>query len=291
LSVQANVFLNDIDYGSDFAGAIANARAGDVIEFSDSGTYTISGQQVLKNEGITVRSAEGYKATILLTDGGTNSTFMLEAPNITFENLIFEGSVYKPKSGTYVFGFFGVKDKEYNYPTYGLTVSGVDFLNVRAVIDAGSGWVRNLIFTNNTITNTNYGLGKSGLNYGGDCVITGNVFDNNGVGTDKNPAEPAIWIENNRGSLLIEGNTFINYDGRYAIYSNTDLSANPITLGANDYGSGIGGTGADYNLFPLDGGGYAVGFKNPESVVPEPTSIVVLGMGLCSIVGFRKLRK
>lgn len=275
---KAGVFLNDIDYGTNFAGALAAASSGDIVEFRDNGTYSIAGQNNLTSEGVTVRSAEGYRATILATDGGTNSTFKLYAANITFENLNITGQTYQLGSGTYAFGFFGTKDAANNYPTIGLTVNNVSFTNMRAVIDAGSGWVNDLTFTNNTITNTNYGLGKSGLNFGGGAVITGNTFTNNGIGTGGSP-EPALWIEKSNGSLLIDGNTFSNYDGRYAIYSNADLSANPITLGTNSFGTGIGGSGAAYELYALDGGGYAVGLLNAASVVPEPTTLALLGLG------------
>ena len=292
---QANVFLNDIDYGVNLVGAIAAAGTDGVVEFRDNGSYSIAGQNHLTKAGVTVRSAAGYKATILATDGGTNSTFMLEAANITFQNLNIVGTTYALGSGTYAFGFYGTKDSDYNYPTSGLTIQDVAFSNVRGVIDAGSGWVKDLTFVNNTVTNTNYGLGKSGMNYGGGVVITGNTFINNGIGTGSGP-QPAIWIEKNRGSLVIDGNTFDNYNGRYAIYSNADLSANPITLGTNDFGTGIGGTGALYNLYALQSG-YAVGLMNAASVqsgnpaVPEPMSIMLGIMGLGSVAGFRKLRR
>lgn len=292
LTAHANVFLNSTDYGLNFLGAVTAARSGDVVEFRDNGSYSIAGQNRLNYGGITVRSAEGYRATILATDGGTNGTFQVNAGNITFQNLSIKGTVYMPGSGTYIFQCAD-KDADLNYTAKGLTVRDVDFTNVRGVLDAGdSGWVTDLTFVNNTVTNTNYGLGKNGMYYGGGVVITGNTFTNNGVGTGSN-AQAALWIQNNRGSLLIDGNTFTNYDGRYAIFSDGDLSANPITFGTNDFGNGSGKSTSPVNLYALTGGGYAVGLMNAASSapVPEPASILALAMGLCSIAGFRKFRK
>ena len=294
---SANVWLNSTDYGVNFRGAMAAAHtSGDVIEFRDNNTYVMWSTDNPQTDfdfhtpNVTVRSAVGYKATIEDRTNGMTGAFHIDAPNVTFENLVFKNIPYLPgnvplpygKYGTYVFSFY--LNSGGNYLGQGLTVRNVDFYNVRGVIEAGSPYVKDLTFVDNLVDNTDYGLGKSGMNYGiGSTVITGNTFINNGTMDDKTaPREAAINIESNLGTLLIDDNTFtynFNAEGQYAIYSGADLSAHPITLGTNDFGTGIGGSGAPYELYDLLGGGHAVGLQNAGSVVPEPATMALLAAG------------
>lgn len=313
---NASVYLNGTDYGSvvtegpNYLGevgwsslrhAIADARQGDVIQINDNNSYQVRGQTAMNYAGVTVRSADGYRATISAIDGGTNGTFELGAAGITFQNLSINGTQYNPGGGTYAFQF--INPVAGQYVATGFTVQNVYFSNLRSVIDAGTSNVTGMTFVNNTVTNTNEALGAgrdwggNGMNFGGGVVITGNTFINNGVGTNNwqnlpnNNAQAALWIGANSGSLLIDNNTFRDYNGRYAIYSNANLSANPITLGTNDFGTGIGGSGAAYELYDLQGGGHAVGLMNSGSAVgvsavPEPATIIVWSLLGLTAVGF-----
>lgn len=296
-TTSANVFLNSTDYGSNFQGAMnAATTPGDIIEFRDNNTYEVPSSWTDPRFGtpnVTLRSAAGYKATVESTSGGTNGLFYVSANNVTFENLIIKNN---PAYGTYAFWFDGTKDAANNYPSKGMTVRNVEFYDTRGVICAGSGWVTDLTFVDNLVNNADYGLGKTGMNYGnGNTIITGNTFINNGTMGDKTePREAAIWIESNIGHLLIDDNIFqynYNAEGQYAIYSNADLSAHPITLGNNDFGTGLGGSGAAYQVYPLPGGGYAVGLANAASVIPEPGTLVLLAAAGLGALAFAWRRR
>ena len=300
---SANVFLNSTDYGVDFRGAMRAAHtSGDVIEFRDNNTYALWGTDNPQTDfdfhtsNVTVRSASGYRATIEDRTNGMTGTFHIDAPNVTFENLVFKSIPYGMGGIPLAYGMYGCyalslyANTGGNYLGQGLTVRNVDFYNVRGVIEAGSSYIKDLTFVDNLVDNTDYGLGKSGMNYGiGSTIITGNTFINNGTMDDKTEIrEAAINIESNLGTLLIDDNIFsynFNTEGQYAIYSNADLSAHPITLGTNDFGTGKGGSGAAYELYDLQGGGHAVGLRNAGSAVPEPGTILA-ALAVLSPVGF-----
>jgi hypothetical protein len=274
-TAQANVFLNSTDYGSDLQSAIiAATSSGDIVEVRDNNTYVLPSSWSNPRFGtpnVTLRSADGYKATIESASGGTNGLFYVSANNVTFENLIIKNTT---TYGVYAFWFDGTKDAANNYPSKGLTVRDVEFYDVRGVICAGSGWVTDLTFVDNVVNNTDYGLGKEGMNYGDGVVITGNTFIQNGTMADKGvPPEPTIWLESlvSGGHVTITDNTFSSCDGPYAIYSSVVDQAD-VTLSGNIFNMTSGGTGAEWNSGPLTSG-FAIG------LVPEPATMGLLALG------------
>ena len=286
--VSADIFVitpgGDVNYGTSLLNAINAANSGDVIEIRDSGTYTAPegfNSLVFQVPDVTLRSIAGQKATILDPSGGMDGTFEVNAANVTFENLIIENSVLY---GTYAFWFGGTKDAARNYPSKGMTVRNVEFIKSRGVIIAGSGWVTDLTFVDNVVNDTDYGLGKSGMNYGSGCVITGNTFTKNGTMADKSdPAQPTLWLESLAvgASVTISNNTFSDTDGRYAIYSD-EVDIADLTMSGNVFNMTSGGTGAELNLVPLGGGGHAIG------VVPEPATMSLLALGGLAVLRRRR---
>lgn len=285
---QADVFVitsgGETNFGNGLIDALNAAQSNDIVEIRDNSTYLLPNNfqgYTLTTPDITLRSAVGYKATIRSDSGGTGGMFEVNAANETFENLTFQaGTQY----GVYAFWFGGTKDGDYNYASKGLTVRDVDFNATRGVICAGSGWVKDLTFENNSVNDSDYGLGKSGMNYGSDCVITGNTFTTSGTMADKSaPAEPALWLESLVGgaNLTIANNTFSDSDDRYAIYSDV-VDIADLTLSGNVFDMSSGGTGAQLNLVPLSGGGYAIG------LVPEPATLSLLALGGMALIRRRR---
>ena len=151
----------------------------------------------------------------------------------------------------------------------GLTINNSTFIKSRGVIETSD--ISGLTFTNNIIDDSDYPFGKtSGLEFGpGNSVITGNIFINAATMGDKSSDPlPALLISSNDGNLLIDNNTFVDADGRYAIWASNDL-ANPINFGSNNnvFNLNQGDTGQPYELVELPDGSYAIGLNNIEDAL------------------------
>lgn len=290
-SAQANVVLiraggGETDFGSykGFLGwgnpqdsaihlAIAAAQSGDIVEIRDNDVWTHfnnNGYRINTNN-ITVRGATGYNPVLRSTSAGTNALFYVNANGFTVRNLTFDNT---PATGGT--NFMELTNGVYQPSQWlqtidGLTIADVTMLGARSAMRFGAGprTMTNFTMVDNTMTNLRYGLGSIGVGFGGGTnLISGNTFDAVGLVAS---TDAALWFGQIAGSLEISNNTFRNYDGHYAVYGN-QWPVGSLAIAGNDFGTGVGGTGADWNDFALNGGGHAVGF------VPAPGAVALLGL-------------
>lgn len=253
--------------------AIAAAQPGDIVEIRDNDTWNHinnNGYRI-NTDNITVRGGAGYSPILRSTSGGTNALFYVNANGFTVRNVTFDNT--PTLHGLH----FMQLSSAFNQPSQwlqtidGLTIADVTMIGARSAMRFGVSPrnMTNFTMVNNTMTNLRYGLGSIGVSFGGGTnVIAGNTFDTVGL---VDPVDAALWFGQIAGSLEISGNTFRNYNGHYAIYGNQWPVGN-LTIAGNDFGTGIGGTGADWNGIALDGGGHAVGF------VPGPGALALFGL-------------
>ena len=285
--------LGFLDFGnaqdSSLHLALGAAQTGDTVEIRDNMAW----QHVRNNgyrmntAGVTLRGGDGFAPSIVSSHTGTNAFFYVNAADITIENLLLDNS--SANYGNYAFQAADKIGGTNTYTAQNLTINNVEFQGMRGALNAGSGELDNFTFTNNLINDTRYGLGKAGLNFGaGLSTISGNIFNHTASGDAGAPDssglsynDRAIWIESLIGALSITDNTFADFDGHYAIFSDV-VTPDEITLLDNLFGSGVGGNGAYLDLVPLAGGGFAVG------LVPAPGALALLGLG--GLVGTRRRR-
>lgn len=290
-SAQANVVLmhaggGETDFGSHkgFLGwgnpqdsaihlAIAAAQPGDIVEIRDNDVWTHinnNGYRINTNN-ITVRGAAGYNPILRSTSAGTNALFFVNANGFTVRNVTFDNTpalhglhFMELTNGIY-------QPSQWLQTVDGLTIADVTMIGARSAMRFGVGarTMTNFTMVDNTMTNLRYGLGSIGVGFsGGTNLISGNTFDTVGLAAAN---DAALWFGQIAGSLEISNNTFRNYNGHYAVYGN-QWPVGSLAIAGNDFGTGVGGTGADWNDFALDGGGYAVGF------VPAPGAVALFGL-------------
>ncbi|MBI1303812.1 MAG: hypothetical protein GC172_08490 [Phycisphaera sp.] len=253
--------------------AIAAAQPGDIVEIRDNDTWTHinnNGYRI-NTDNITVRGGAGYNPVLRSTSAGTNALFFVNANGFTVQNLTFDNT--PALHGLHFMELTnGINQPSQWLQTVdGLTIADVTMLGGRSAMrfGVGSRTMTNFTMVNNTMTNLRFGLGSIGVGFGGGTnVISGNTFDAVGLAA---AGDAALWFGQIAGMLEITNNTFRNFDGHYAIYGN-QWPVGDLVIGGNDFGTGIGGTGAPWNDFALAGGGHAVGF------VPAPGAVALIGL-------------
>jgi hypothetical protein len=289
-SLQAAVVLIDgetlaeTDFGDDHSTgqqdpvtsihlALAAAQPGDIVEIRDTQPYILTNNHGLRmnTANVTLRGQEGLAARIVFQAYGTNAFIYMNAPGLRFENLILDNSALL--YGNYAFQAADKLPDNTTYTCQGVTITGCTMLGVRGAINAGSGRIDELTFTHNFVLGgTRYGLGKSGLNFGqGEHRIAGNTFEGNGNGGigapdwATRPAEPVIDVESLHGPLRVEDNIFLDHDGQYAVFVRCENAFAPVEFSGNQFLSPVGNQGAERDLFPVPGGGWAVGYCGQET--------------------------
>jgi MYXO-CTERM domain-containing protein len=255
--------------------AIAAAQSGDIVEIrnNDVWTHRNNNGYRINTDNITVRGGAGFNPVLRSTSAGTNALFFVNANGFTVQNLTFDNT--PALHGLHFMELTnGINQPSQWLQTVdGLTIADVTMLGGRSAMrfGVGSRTMTNFTMVNNTMTNLRFGLGSIGVGFGGGTnVISGNNFDAVGLAT---AGDAALWFGQIAGMLEITNNTFRNFDGHYAIYGN-QWPVGDLVISGNDFGTGIGGTGAPWNDFALDGGGHAVGF------VPAPGAVALLWIGL-----------
>jgi len=304
-NVLAGVILiknggSEIDFGNDHTTsqldasnaihlALASAESGDIIEIRDDTPYILTNNHgyAFDTPNVTLRGGSGFNPTIQFNASGTNAFFYVNASEIAIQNLILFND---PEYGNYgvLFGSktWGdpTKNTDGDYFASQLTIDNVEFIDTRGAIIAGSGNVVDLTFSNNTVNNTQYGLGKSGINFSGTNLITDNTFIDMGVGKP----EAGIQIDQNLGTISFINNSFSGNDGEYAIFSDVvSLTEPELSLSGNAFNADIGGTGAQLDIISLNTG-YAVGLALNGVSIPEPTGAMLLMIGGLMLLTQRK---
>ncbi len=259
--------------------ALASAESGDIIEIRDDTPYILTNNHgyAFDTPNVTLRGGSGFNPTIQFNASGTNAFFYVNASGIAIQNLTLFND---PEYGNYgvLFGSktWGdpTKNADGDYFASQLTIDNVQFIDTLGAIISGSGNVVDLTFSNNTVNNTQYGLGKSGINFSGTNLITDNTFIDMGAGKP----EAGIQIDQNLGSVSFINNSFTGNEGEYAIFSDVVSLTDPeLYLSANSFNSDNGGTGAQLDTAPL-GTGYAVGLAEAPNI-PEPSGTILLIIG------------